>query len=222
MIRTFAAAALVALIVCPLALADHHKDGEHKDAWVTMFNGKDLTGWKVSPDNPNSFKVVDGVLVVDGPRAHLYWGGEDGDPTNEKIINFHLHAKVKTMPKANSGIYFHTAFQPGGWPHKGYECQVNQTHGDRKKTGGLYAIKDVMDKSPVNDGEWYDYDIIVKGKHIVIKINGKVTTDWTEPDGWTPPKGMAGRKLSTGTFAIQAHDPKSVIHYKDIRMKNLD
>ena len=192
-----------------------------KDGWISMFNGKDLTGWRANPENPDSFKVEDGVLVVDGPRCHLFWVGDPDDPLDEQFTNFHWHATVKTMPKANSGLYFHTQYQDSGWPAAGYECQVNQTHGDRKKTGGLYAVADVLDESPVEDGQWYDYDIIVDGKHIVVKINGKITTDWTEPDDWQPPKGMAGRKLSPGTFAIQAHDPKSVVHFKDLRVKRL-
>lgn len=191
------------------------------DDWITMFNGKDLTGWKTNTENPDSFNVVDGVLVVDGPRCHLFWVGNPDDPADEQFTNFHWHAKAKTMPGANSGLYFHTQYQDAGWPDAGYECQVNQTHRDRKKTGGLYAVADVLDTSPVKDGEWYDYDIIVDGKHIVVKINGEVTADWTEPEDWQPPKGMAGRKLSAGTFAIQAHDPKSVVHFKDLRVKRL-
>ena len=54
-------------------------------------------------------------------------------------------AEVMCKPKSNSGIYFHTKFQPDGWPQQGFEAQVNNTHGDRKKTGGLYNVKDVME-----------------------------------------------------------------------------
>ena len=93
--------------------------------WISMFNGRDLTGWKANPENPDSFKVEDGVLVVDGPRCHLFWVGDPDDPTDEQFTNFHWHAKVKTMPQANSGLYFHTQYQDSGWPAAGYECQVN-------------------------------------------------------------------------------------------------
>ena len=58
----------------------------------------------------------------------------------------------------------------------------------------------------------------------MISINGKVTTDWTQPADWDPAKnlpGMGGRKLGEGTIAIQGHDPKSVIHYKDLFIKPL-
>ena len=191
------------------------------DRWVTMFNGQDLSGWRANSENPDSFRVENGVLVVDGGRSHLFWIGDPENPEDEELTNFHWHAKVKTMPNANSGLYFHTQYQESGWPSAGYEAQVNQTAVDRRKTGGLYAIADVLDTSPVEDGEWYTYDIIVDGKRIVLKINGVVTTDWTEPDDWQPPQHMLGRKLSQGTVAIQAHDPESIVHYKDIRIKRL-
>lgn len=205
----------------PVASAARAADHAAADGWITMFNGKDLAGWRPTEEHPDSFRVEDGILVVDGDRAHLFWEGDPSDPTDEQFENFHWHAKAKTMPKANSGLYFHTEYQDSGWPAKGFECQVNQTHGDNKKTGGLYAVADVMHQSPVADGEWYDYDVIVEGKRIVVKINGEVTTDWTEPEAWKPPAGMAGRRLGKGTFAIQAHDPGSVVHYKDIRVRRL-
>ena len=122
-----------------------------------------------------------------------------------------------TFPKANSGIYFHTEYQEGGWPDKGFECQVNQTHGDVKKTGGLYNVKDVLNESPVKDNEWYTYHIIVKGKQVVVKINDKTLFEYAEPPGVTGPTN----KLDKGKFAIQAHDPKSQARYKNIMVKPL-
>ena len=195
------------------------------DGWTSMFNGKDLSGWKSNAATENQpagvFSAKDGELIVSGGRAHLFYVGADGDA---KFKNFEFKAKVKTTQGSNGGIYFHTRFQEKGWPSAGYECQVNATHTDRKKTGGLYAVADVMDNAPNKDGEWFDYAIKVEGKHIVISINGKVTTDWTQPEDWDPAKKLAnmpGRKLGEGTIAIQGHDPKSVVHYKDLFIKLL-
>jgi hypothetical protein len=195
------------------------------EGWTSMFNGKDLSGWKSNTATENQpegvFSVKDGELIVSGGRAHLFYVGADG---KAKFKNFEFKAKVKTTPGSNSGIYFHTQFQDKGWPSAGYECQVNATHTDAKKTGGLYAVADVMNNAPNKDGEWFDYSIKVDGNRIVISINGKVTTDWTQPADWDPAKnlsGMAGRKLGEGTIAIQGHDPKSVIHYKDLFIKPL-
>jgi hypothetical protein len=192
--------------------------------WTPMFNGKDLTGWKsneAAEKKSGVFTAKDGELVVSGGRAHLFYTGADGKAS---FRNFEFKAKVKTTPGSNSGIYFHTTFQETGWPSKGYECQVNATHTDRKKSGGLYAVADVMDNAPHADNEWFDYEIKVDGRHIVIKINGKVSTDWTQPEGWDPAKtltNMPGRALGDGTIAIQGHDPKSVIHFKDLFIRAL-
>ncbi len=193
-----------------------------EDGFVSIFNGKDLTGWKSNEETPGSFVVKEGELQVVNGRAHLFYMGESGDA---KFKNFEFKAKVKHMPNSNSGIYIHTAYQAEGWPFDGFECQVNSTaHKDPKKTGGLYAVKDVLNEAPVPDGEWFDYHIKVDGKHITIAINGKVTTDWTQPEDWDPAtalKNMAGRKLNPegGTIAIQAHDPNSKVYFKDLMLK---
>ncbi|NQT01222.1 MAG: ThuA domain-containing protein, partial [Planctomycetes bacterium] len=47
------------------------------------------------------------------------------------------------------------------------------------------------------------------------------TVDWTEPEDGKPPRGMPGRKISSGTFALQGHDPKSVIFYRSVKVKPL-
>ncbi|MCF6313725.1 MAG: DUF1080 domain-containing protein [Verrucomicrobiales bacterium] len=206
------------------------------EGFVSIFNGKDLSGWKAGSENPDSFAVKDGLLVVDGPRCHLFYTGEVG---GADFKGFELKLKAKTTKGSNGGVYFHTKFQDEGWPKKGYEAQVNSTHGDPKKTGSLYAVKNIwvgdipkrgknpndtyVKVAPSKDGEWFDYHIIVKGKTIEIKVNGKTTVKYTEPaDGSDPIPGNPGRKLSSGTIALQAHDAKSVVYYKNIRLKVTD
>ncbi|MED5453262.1 MAG: DUF1080 domain-containing protein [Verrucomicrobiota bacterium] len=211
---------LMALLVAPLIVtnaeqAKGKKKGEK--GFISLFDGKSLKGWKVNKENPKSITVKDGNIVIDGPRAHLFYAG---DVQDSNFKNFVLRAQVKTFPKANSGIYFHTKYQDAGWPDAGFEAQVNNTHGDPKKTGGLYAVKDV-NPAPAKDGEWLNYEIRVKGKKITIKIDGKVTSSWTEVPNASHLKSMPGRKLGSGTFALQAHDPKSVVHYRNIRVKPL-
>jgi len=196
-----ASAAMLVAADAPKAEAKADAPKPNADGFYTLFDGKSLDGWKVG-ENADTFKVADGELVVKGQGpAHLFY---EGPVHNHDFTNFHLKAEVMTKPKANSGIYFHTKFQEKGWPAQGFECQVNQTHADPKKTGGLYAVKDVMNQSPAQDDKWYTYEIIVEGKHVVLKIDGKVTTDWTEPNPPAPPKGMAGRFIQHGTIAIQA------------------
>ncbi len=197
-------------------LADHHegKDG----GWIDLFNGKDLAGWEVN-ENPETFKVVDGVLVVKGDRAHAFYAG---DVKDANFKNFEWKCEVMTKPKANSGMYFHTKYQDSGWPSKGYEVQVNCSHGDRKKTGGLYGIDDVMDDAPHKDNEWFTQHVIVDGKHVVVKVNDEVVTDYTEPDNPVREGQFKDRLIDSGTFAIQGHDPGSEVHFRKIMVKPLD
>jgi len=188
------------------------------DGFYELFDGKDLEGWKVGA-NAQTFKVQDGQIVVNGQGpAHLFYEGPVHD---HDFKNFHLRAEVMTFTHANSGIYFHTKFQESGWPSQGFECQVNQTHSDPKKTGGLYGVKDVMNVPPAEDNKWFSYDIIVEGKHVVLKIDGKTTTDWTEPTPAQPPQGMPGRFIQHGTIALQGHDPGSKVEYKSVKIKPL-
>lgn len=198
-----------------------------KDGWYALFNGKDLTGWKPALENEETFQVRNGEIVINSQRkygrAHLFYAGP---VQNANFKNFEFKADVKTEKNANSGIFFHTRFQEKGWPKIGYECQVNQTYPpDPQKTGGLYNTARVSkDKNPAKDGAWYTQNIIVKGKHVVVNIitdidsdNPKVTkvVDFTEPEDKKQPC------LSSGTFALQGHDPGSTVHYKNIKVKPL-
>jgi hypothetical protein len=187
------------------------------DGFVSLFDGRSFEGWRIN-ENPDSFSVRDGMIIAHGPRSHLFYAGP---VENADFRNFHFKAKVKTEPGSNSGIYFHTEYQSEGWPRKGFEAQVNTSHTDRKKSGGLYAVSDVLDHTPAPDGEWYDYEIIVQGRRVVLQINGQTTTDWTQPEDWTPPQHMPRGGVSSGTFALQGHDPKSVVYFKDISVKPL-
>jgi len=185
---------------------------EAADKWEPLFNGKDLSGWRVA-EHPDSVSVKEGQIVVDGPRAHAFFVGSDG---KADFQNFHFRAQVRTAPGSNSGIYFHTQYQEEGWPGRGYEAQVNNTHRDPRKTGGLYAIEDV-NVPPAKDNEWFDYEIIVTGKRIKVMVNGKTTVDYTEPKDLNRPE----RQLGSGTFALQSHDPQSVVYYRKLEVKRL-
>jgi lysophospholipase L1-like esterase len=181
--------------------------------WQTLFNGKDLTGWKAA-ENPRSFSVKDGLLIVKGPRGHLFYSG---DVNGAVFKDFHLQLEVMTKPKANSGVFFHTKYQGGGWPRQGYEAQVNSSHRDWRRTGSVYAAKDVS-KKHTKDNQWFVYDIIVKGKTVTLKVDGETINEYTEKDAHKHPT----KRLGKGTIAIQAHDPGSEIHYRSIKIKVLD
>jgi Domain of Unknown Function (DUF1080) len=208
-VSALAAAALVTIAAITLP-------AQQDAGWVPLFDGKTLDGWKVG-ENAATFTVQDGAIVVNGPRAHLYY---TGPVQNHDFKNFEFKADVMTTPGSNSGLYFHTAYQEGGWPSKGYEVQINNSHTDPKRTAGLYNVQDNMEP-PAKDDEWFTMTIVVKGKQITTAVNGKTISDYTEPEGVQRPKDMAARVLSSGTFAIQGHDPKSKVLVKNIMVKVL-
>ena len=188
---------------------------EDAEGFTSLFDGKTLSGWRTAEENTNSWKVLDGMLVCDGPRCHLFYEG-DAAPFKD----FHFIAEVKTTPGSNAGIYFHTKFQPTGWPKYGYECQVNVTHKDPKKTSSLYAVENIADPG-VKDNEWYTQEIIVRGKRIQLKVNGKTLVDDTEPKNKQAESKQFERRLDSGTFALQAHDPDSKVYFRNLRVKKI-
>ncbi|MEQ8790414.1 MAG: DUF1080 domain-containing protein [Pirellulaceae bacterium] len=213
----------LALIVISLSLlqsatteaAEKDKAAEtSNDGWVQMFDGKSLDGWKAS-ENQETWKIEDGVLVCHGPRSHLFYVGDD-----KPFVNFEFEADVMTTPGSNAGIYFHTRYQEEGWPRYGFEAQVNNTHKDPKKTGSLYAVKNV-DEAPAKDGEWFTEQITVRGNRIVIKVNDKTLVDYTQPEGQEAFSEQFERRLGKGAFALQGHDPDSKVYFKNLRVRRL-
>ena len=191
-----------ALLLTPFA-----GSAEDKDGWISLFNGKNFDGWKIGDAKQGKWKIENGNIVANGPRSHLY--------TIKEFKNFEFKAEVMTTPGSNSGIYFHTKYQETGFPNTGYESQVNVSHGDPVKTGSLWGVVKLYE-TPAKDNKWWEQHIIVRGQNIVVKINGKTVLDYTEPKGV-----QGGRKISSGSFALQAHDPKSVIYYRNLRVKPL-
>jgi hypothetical protein len=184
--------------------------------WVSLFDGKSLKDWKVGA-NAGTFTVENGMIVAHGKTAHLFY---EGNIKNHNFKNFDFKADVMTTPGSNSGIYFHTEYQESGWPAKGYEVQVNNSHTDWKRTGSLYGVEDIKEVY-VKDNVWFTEHIKVQGKRVIIKINDKTVVDYTEPANVQRPKDMAGRVLSSGTFALQGHDPRSKVYFKNIMVKPL-
>lgn len=184
--------------------------------WISLFDGKSLDGWKVG-DNAETFSVKDGMIVVHGKTAHLFY---DGPVMNHNFKNFEFKADVMTHQGTNSGIYIHTAFQQGGWPAKGYEIQINNTHTDWRRTGSVYGIDDIKEVY-VKDNEWFNMDITVQDKRIIVKLNDRVVKDYTEPAGLQRTGADSLRRLSSGTFALQGHDPNSLTFFKNIQVRPL-
>lgn len=191
--------------------------GDQNSGWISLFDGESFDGWSAG-DNADTFSVEDGMIKIDGPRSHLYY---TGNVENHNFRDFEFEAQVMTREGANSGIYFHTQYQESGWPATGYEVQINNSAGDWKRTGSLYDVQEVMEKY-VQDDQWFTMNIKVEGKRVVVRLDDITVIDYTEPENpIREPGEREARILSSGTFALQAHDPNSQIYFREIRIRPL-
>ncbi|MEO1615710.1 MAG: DUF1080 domain-containing protein [Planctomycetota bacterium] len=197
--------------VCIPVVAD---ESGKETGFVPIFDGT-MNGWKLAEENPESWHIEDGMLMCDGARCHLFYDGPLAP-----LKDFHFKAEVMTTEGSNAGIYFHTKYQPSGWPKFGYECQVNVSHKDPKKTSSLYGVENIADPG-VKDNEWYTQEIIVTGRRVQLIVNGKTMVDFTEPEEQKAFSKSFERRLGEGTFALQAHDPNSKVFFRNLRVKPL-
>jgi len=207
--RYHAAWIAVALLVWAVPVGAQVGD----QAWIRLFDGKSLDGWKAS-ENKETFSVQGGAIVAHGSRSHLFYIGpvEGGDFTD-----FELRVDVMTRRNSNGGIYFHTKYQERNWPREGFEVQVNNSYRrDPRKTGSLYRLQDIHE-APARDDVWFTLHIIVRGDHVVVRVDGRKVVDWKKPQ----PTASSARPLGSGTFALQGHDPGSTVYYKNIYVKPL-
>ena len=182
--------------------------------WQSLFKtGDQLTHWKTA-ENPESVKLnEEGNIVLSGKRAHLFYMGEDGKASWK---NFECEIQFKTAKNANAGLFFHTTWQDKGWPQQGYEAQINCSHKDPRKTGSIYAFKDCAEPGHADD-EWVTMTVKVEGKKATVTVNGKVTNEYTEAEDHKPAK----KRFGEGTFALQAHDPGSVVTVRNFKVRRL-
>jgi hypothetical protein len=236
--RSLAAAVAFCLASAPQPLPADDKKAD--EGWIPLFNGKDFTGWKMKNPPSGEFKdlkevknaagkvtafvgvkkdgsdvtlwqIKDGMIVGGGPASHLF--------TDVEADNFAYRVEAKINDKGNSGQYFRTKFE-GGFP-AGYEAQINATHGDWRRTGSLYpdgrtkltqfekeiCIKDAPHKAD----EFFVQEVVADGNHIQIFVNGKKTVDFKDPNN----------TYTKGHFALQGHDPGSVMTFKKVEYKPL-
>jgi Domain of Unknown Function (DUF1080) len=193
---------VLTLIPFQRVAAEDRKDDDK--GWVQLFNGKDLKGWKTHPADKAKWEVKDGILIGSGPAGHLF--SERGD-----YENFQYRVEAKINDHGNSGQYFRTKFGPS-FP-KGYEAQINSTHRDPIRTGSLYNFgkEATVTEMLVKPDEWFTQEVIAVGNHIIIKVNGKTTVDFIDKKN----------TYTKGHFALQQHDPGTVVQFRKIEVKEL-
>lgn len=185
-------------------------EAEHDDAWVRLFNGSDLDGWRVSPDAPTDpddggWEVEDGVLIGYGPRSHIFSPrGDYGDVA--------VRAQIMINENGNSGMYARAQYGPG-WP-EGYEAQINSSFSDPQKTGSVYALAPVKVEA-VPAGTWFDYEFRLRdvdgGVRLTTLVNGIVVSDVVDTE----------RRLGPGHIAFQQHHDGSLVRIREVFAKEL-
>lgn len=235
---------LTGLAALPFAFLPASANNNDTEKWTPLFNGKDLTGWKMYSDpNPGDieeiikkeadgkviafygklkrgkdkgkevplWRVEEGILIGSGPHSHLFSERDDYE-------NFRYRIEAMINDHGNSGQYFRTKLGPD-FP-SGYEAQINSTHGDPKRGGTLYPSfgppkedeeKIVIKERLYQPDEWFTQEVIAVGNHIVIKVNGKTTVDYVD----------AKNTYTKGHFALQGHDPGTVVKFRKIEVIEL-
>lgn len=202
------------MVLAALATVTPGEPPKTGDGFVSLFNGKDLTGWKSHPDSAANWQVKDGAITATGGAGHLF--SERGD-----YANFIFRVEAKINEGGNSGQYFRAKFGKS-WP-TGYEAQINASHSDAIKTGSLYPAflpkpeqaeflaKHMVRQAGHKPDEWFTQEVTADGNRIVIKVNGKTTIDYTDPHG----------TYKKGHFAIQHHDPSCHVMIRKVEVKEL-
>jgi hypothetical protein len=184
------------------------------EGFVPLFNGKDLSGWKVLGGGAGEWRVEDGAIVSAGPHSYLF--SEQGN-----FRNVHLRAEAMINDGGNSGLFFRAPYMPG--LPKGYEAQIDSTHRDPVKTGSLHphfhpqlppeesakvSVYDML----VRPNQWFALEVIAFGDHIVIKVNGRTTVDYVDPYS----------SYAVGHVALQQLEPATVVKVRKLEVKELD
>ena len=183
----------------------------------SLFDGKDLTGWKTYPDLASVFTVTpEGAMNVKNGKGMIETAGRYGD--------FTLQLEVFVNGEAlNSGVFFRCI---PGETMNGYECQIHNgcEDGDRTKptdcgTGGFFRRQNVR-KVVADDFKWFPMTLHVDHKHMAAWVSGYQVSDWTDsrPPDENPRRGL---RLEAGTIQIQGHDPTTDLSFRKLRIAEL-
>lgn len=137
---------------------------------IALFNGKDLTGWKMQGPGTTVWKVENGNLVSPGNGPELL--------NDSKFEDFKLHVEFNCGPTANSGVYLRGR----------YEVQIETDSIEEPPShhmGGVYGFLAPTPELPRKPGEWQTYDITLLGRWITVVQNGQTIIDNQEIPGIT-------------------------------------
>lgn len=189
------------------------------DGWITLFNGRDFSGFTSADGGPVKWKVEDGAMCGDKKLGDIW--------TTRKFSDFVLEVEFKTT--GNSGVFFRTS-DPKDNVQTGIEIQVENPGGpDKHSVGAIYDLVPPT-KNAAKKGEWNKYVITAKGPNITVILNGEKVNEmnldlWTtpgkNPDGSDNKFQKAVANFArTGFIGFQDHDHK--VWYRNVRVKPLN
>jgi hypothetical protein len=205
----------------------------------SLFNGKDLTGWKEFPGRKSKFSVTkEGWLHISNGPGDLQTEGQ--------WDNFILQIDCFTNgPRLNSGVFFRCL--PNEY-QQGYEAQIHNAFNDEKPkdytideydpktgkqtgkrtvrlpaqdygTGGIYRRFPAR-KQAAKDQEWFTMTVAAHGRHIATWVNGIQVVDWTDNRS-RENNARKGCRLEKGAISLQGHDPTTDLSFRNIRIGEL-
>lgn len=181
----------------------------------SIFNGKDLTGWRILPEHKSVFSVTpEGWLNVKNGNGEIQSESKWGD--------FALQIQVISNGEhLNSGVFFREQ-QDEFW--MGYEAQIrNQWEGDDRTkpvdygTGAIYN-RQTARKVVSSDHEWFTMTVIATGKHIATWVDGYQVTDFTDTRPEDQTNARKGARTAAGVLGLQGHDPTTDLNFRNIRI----
>jgi hypothetical protein len=213
---------LIRLAVVPLAAflcvsTGRSDDSKLPDGFTSLFNGKDLTGWKATGD-PKVWGAEKGVIYVDK-------GGGGWLLTEQEFGDFDLRVEYKMSKGANSGVALRTP-DKGDPAYVGMEIQLIDDEGwpdklaDWQHTGSIYNVVPAAKLNNKPIGEWNTIHIVAKGNHVTIEVNGKQVVDanledYKEKHGAKHP----GLSRAKGHVGFQSYNTR--VEFRNVFIKPL-
>ena len=137
---------------------------------ISLFNGKDLSGWKTLGNAPSAWKVVDGILRNDAVQEPGKQKSYANIRTEREFEDFNIQLEFRVPTNGNSGVYLRGI----------YEVQVANSYGRRNDShncGALYSRIMPSENVSKPPGEWQTFDITLVDRHLTLIHNGKKTID---------------------------------------------
>ena len=184
--------------------------------WVTLYNGKDLTGWQTTG---NWLPQKDGSLLIKPRSGERGWQRYSAYLwSKKKYKDFVLHVEYKYPPKGNSGIHFRVGDLKNP-VNTGIEAQVLDSYGKKKMGhhdhGGIIRTVGASKNMSKKAGEWNTMILTCKGHHLKVQLNGEQIVDIHLDK--TP---MKDRPLE-GHIGLQDHGEPNNLHFRNIKIKEL-